>query len=198
MRKGYLPAAAVIILALITLAVAVVIYFNRELILKSKENQPAPPSANQQSPQVSPKLSPTPDETANWKTYNGKYFSFKYPPNWTDNTGPAKTYPVNLEVIGLRISQNAVFEASYENFSYEDGIKDLTGRKSNNLSIANRETTRFELAGEGEPLPTNYSIISFVVRGTNNTSYSIVFNGKRSEITDELISQILSTFQLLE
>ena len=88
-RRGYLPAAAIIILAAITLAVAFVIYFNRDLILKTKKDQ----SAQQAIVPPSPKLSPTPDasrgpngsaETANWKTYTSKShkFSVEFPENW--------------------------------------------------------------------------------------------------------------------
>lgn len=85
-RRGYFSPPVVIILALITLAVAAVIYFNRGLILKSK-NQQAQPVLTSPSPTSSPDLSSgtsvKEDETANWKTYtdNGFKFEIKYPNN---------------------------------------------------------------------------------------------------------------------
>ena len=142
-----------------------------------------------------------PDPTANWKIYRGKYFSFKHPQDWTDNTGPAANYPDNLEVIGLRISPNAVFQTSYKNYGYEKNVQDFlvdSDRKSSKLTVSSREATRFEVTGSGEPLPSGFSIISFVVKGTGDTSYSIVFNGDRKDITEELINQILSTFKFLD
>ena len=54
------------------------------------------------------------------------------------------------------------------------------------------------MAGNGDVLPLSSSIISFVVKGTGDTSYYIVFNGDRKDITDELINQILSTFKFLD
>jgi len=162
--------------------------------LGQKQIQPAP----QPTPTPVVVATPTPDPTANWETYRGKHFSFKHPRDWTDNTGPAVNYPDNLEVIGLRISPNAVFEASYKNYSYEKNVQGLAHRKSSKLTISSREATRFEVTGSGEPLPSGFSIISFVVKGTGNTSYSIDFNGDRKNITEELINQILSTFKFLD
>lgn len=140
------------------------------------------------------------DETADWQTYNGMYFSFKYPLAWMEETGLAFEYPENLEVIGLRISPNAVFEASYKNYSYENNIQRLTNTKRSveKIIVTGREATRFESVGSGETLPIGFSIISVIVKDSENTSYEMVFNGDRSDITDQLINQILSTFRFIE
>ncbi|EKD57318.1 MAG: hypothetical protein ACD_57C00345G0005 [uncultured bacterium] len=75
-----------IILALITLGVALTLYFNTTL-LKNIKNKSTPSS----EPSVQAQPSPISDagrepngsaETANWKIYENKYFVFKYPPNW--------------------------------------------------------------------------------------------------------------------
>lgn len=81
MRKGYLTAPVIIILALITLAVAFVVYFNTNLIKQAK-NQPELQSQTQTKPSTAPSTSPAADEITNWKTYEGKYAIFKYPPDW--------------------------------------------------------------------------------------------------------------------
>lgn len=140
------------------------------------------------------------DETADWQTYSGNYFSFKHPYDWSNNTGPASSYPDNLEVIGLRISPNAVFEASYKNNSYESYIQNYidNGRQGEKLTVAGKRATKFELAGTGETLPVGFSIISIVVEGSEDTSYVIVFDGDGKDVTEELINQILSTFRFIE
>jgi len=139
-------------------------------------------------------------ETANWKTYKGKYFSFKYPASWTEETGPASSYPENLEAIGLRIGI-AVFEADYKNYSYEEKLQNFKGnnpQKIKELKVAGREATKFEYIGQGDVLPSDYSVISVLVKGSNDKSFLIGFNGPRKDITDELIDQILSTFRFID
>lgn len=133
-------------------------------------------------------------DTSSWRTYSGKYFTFKYPSTWTDNTGPASNYPENLEAIGLRIGI-AVFEADFKNYSYEKGLEMNKDRKSQSLIVDGKEATKFEYIGQGDVLPEDYSIISVVVKGLDEKSYLIGFNGPRKDITDELINQILSTFK---
>lgn len=136
------------------------------------------------------------NEATNWKTYNGKYFSFNYPYSWSDNTNHySSNNPNILEEVGLRISPNAVLEVSYINDSYEEQTQSLVGRKSSSLKILDREAMRFELEGSGHPLPKGFSIISFVVKGQKDTSYSIVFNGDKKDITEELIGDILNSFK---
>lgn len=83
-RKGYLAPPVVIILALITLAVAATLLFQAKFFSVGKNPSPTPQPAAispQPTPKISPQPTPTTDETANWKTYtNTKYkFSFKYP-----------------------------------------------------------------------------------------------------------------------
>jgi len=141
-----------------------------------------------------------PGEVEDWQTYNGVYFSFKYPPDWMEETDLTPEYSENLEIIRLRISPNAVLVVSYKNYSYENNIQRLTNTKRSveKIIVTGREATRFELAGSGETLPVGFSIISVLVKGSENTSYEIVFNGDRSDITDQLINQTLSTFRFIE
>ncbi|PIP88301.1 hypothetical protein COW80_01090 [Candidatus Beckwithbacteria bacterium CG22_combo_CG10-13_8_21_14_all_01_47_9] len=177
----------IILTALSILTSSCLFYQNQNLQKKISQLsiQPSP------SPTSFPET-PSADPTTDWKLYQGKYFSFKHPQNWTNNTSN------NLEVIGLRISPNALFETSYKNYSYEKGVQSFADRKSSKLTISNKEATRFEMTGSGDILPRNSSIISFVVKGIGDTSYSIVFNGDQKDITEQLINQILSTFQFLD
>ncbi|MBI2028117.1 MAG: hypothetical protein HYT07_00775 [Candidatus Levybacteria bacterium] len=166
----------------------------QEVFMQSEKMQEESNLLIERTPTPTPLAIPTvdPSVTANWKTYSGKYFSFKYPSTWIEQAGPKD----GEEDIGFRISPNAVFGASYYiNESYEQGIRDFEDRKSSKLKIDAREATRFELTDAPSVLPSGYSIISFVVKGLGNTSYSIGFNGDRKDIEDQLITQILSTFQ---
>lgn len=76
MRRGYFTPPVLIILAIIIFAVAILIAINTDLVKRLKK---APPPTSSPSP-ITQQSSPTPDETANWKTFiNTEYgFSFRY------------------------------------------------------------------------------------------------------------------------
>ena len=180
-----------IIAAILLLLVAggIAAYF---LVFKNQTAQPSPLGSPEPTAEAA-------DPTADWKTYEGKYFTFKYPSSWNYDTNAYSVDPDNLEVINLRISPNAVFETSYKNRDYDEFLKGLADRKSTKLIVASRDSAKFEVDSNGnEPLPAGFSIISIVVKGPANTSYLINFNGDKKEITDELVDQILSTFRFID
>jgi len=185
-KKGYFSPPVVIILALITLTVAVVIYFNRGLILKSKENQPAPPSANQQSPQVSPKLSPTPDETADWEVYrNDKYkFKFSYPEAWQlIETADEEVFGVHLEKEGISI--HFIVNAP--------GIG-LSGAKFESIKVDKVNSSKASIIVDNQ-------VVSIYVFPENKNVGIILDSIGPTQITQDSIKdfdQILSTFKFLE
>jgi len=78
-RQGYLTPPVLIILALITLFVAITLYINA-YFAKSAKNKTLPSP----SPTVQKQSSPTLDESANWKVYSNKKvgYTFKYPTGW--------------------------------------------------------------------------------------------------------------------
>ncbi len=159
-------------------------------------------SQTSQTPQPTPSPSSTVDETANWKTYSGRYFSFKYPTTWstaisTTDQSDIGGYSQVLEITNSRISPNAVFEVTYRNYSYAENVQQHADWKAEKLTVGGKEATRFQTDGSGETLPKGYSVITVVIKGSDNTSYSIIFNGDRKDITDSLIDQILSTFKFI-
>ncbi|OGH12068.1 MAG: hypothetical protein A2857_00950 [Candidatus Levybacteria bacterium RIFCSPHIGHO2_01_FULL_36_15] len=164
-------------------------------------------TVNQQK-QTANKVSPTPDlnreptgstTTANWKTYNGDTFSFKYPSKWIEETSSLeKSDSNNIEVIGLRIN-TSVFGVRYKNISFEKSISSNSNIKYKPIIIGGNEAFFYEVKGDTNgPLPEGYSIITIIVKGVRDTSYSIFFNGDRKEFPDSLIDQILSTFKFLD
>lgn len=144
-------------------------------------------------------VSPVPNgtgATANWKTFSGKTFLFKYPPSWADDTGSIN--PENIELISLRISPSAVFEATYKNSSYSKGLESFAGRKSQTMTVGGREAMQFETIGSMGVLPPGYAIVTVMIKGSDETSYLITFNGDRRDIAGSLVNQILSTFQFID
>src|SRR3990167_9737522 len=88
MRRGYFTPPVLIILAIIIFAVAIVIAINADFVKRLK-NEPSPtPSPTTQ------RSSPTPAETANWKTYTNTKFNYStmYPPNWTYKESGGTTF----------------------------------------------------------------------------------------------------------
>src|SRR3989344_4760645 len=96
MRRGYLTPPVMIILALITLGVALTLYFNTNLLknIKNKSTPSSEPSVQDQPSPISDAVREPNDsaETANWKTYTNTQlgFSIKYPSSWFvyDNETP--------------------------------------------------------------------------------------------------------------
>lgn len=63
----------------------------------------------QNTPQAVAKPTPTPDPTANWKTYSGSIFSLKYPANWFLSPGAQSVTLSDVQTPGdipLKISPN--------------------------------------------------------------------------------------------
>lgn len=142
------------------------------------------------------------DGINDWKSYEGKYFSFNYPQTWiTDepvvDQSEALGYSKVIEAVQSRISPNSVFEVVYRGYSYEENVKQFDDRKAQKLTVNGTEATKFIVDGGGHPLPQGYSIITIIVKGSNDSSYAINFNGDRKDIPDSLINQILSTFKFL-
>jgi len=144
-------------------------------------------------------LRPSPsDEITNWKIYQGKYFSFKYPDHWTENTSPETLRSkLTLETKGLRIGVS-VFDVDYFDQAYNLALQDFKHRESIEISVQGKKATKFITKGIGDPLPVDYSIITIVVESIPGRNYQINFNGPNKEITNELINQILSTFKFLD
>lgn len=136
--------------------------------------------------------------------YEGLYFSFQYPNTWKDESTVGLSSNT-LEQVDLRIIPlgRAVFGASYKSYDYQQGVKIATNdprvnEKSQVLTVGGREATRIDTPGGQYPddaLGAGQSIVEFIVKGGNGSSYQIVFNGTTSDIPESLISQVLSTLK---
>lgn len=77
-KKDHALTIILSVLLIIATAIATLLYFQNQKLVKEL-------ASYQTQPTIAPSPIPTPDATANWKTYTdpkGKY-SFKYPPDWT-------------------------------------------------------------------------------------------------------------------
>lgn len=79
-QNGFYQPIAILILAAITLSVAIIFYLNSNVLFKNQEN--VQPSAASPSPLVAPSTSTS--EPIQWKTYRNEEakFQIKYPPTW--------------------------------------------------------------------------------------------------------------------
>ena len=139
------------------------------------------------------------DETANWKTYTGKDFIFKYPSNWMadnnqiydpstmfkgGNGGNAVMYKRQLWFTEVPSKQTV---DKYVNQYYGN----QTGFKTNDITVNNVHGKSFyNPKGEG----TFGWYVAF-----SNGSNIFLFGPAIQDLTqDELFNQILSTFKFLE
>jgi len=192
-RRGYLPAAAIIILAAITLAVAFVIYFNRDLILKTKKDQ----QAQQTTVTPSPKPSPASDETvytdegtANWKTYRNEEhgFEFNYPEKYFSHPSDSK------DVLLLKSDKDAqTWDIRISWYVWNSGVKsinELTNLKNSALfKIGSEDALKLSTGKESKQV--GYIFIH------NGKEYDFEVNTVSLKIMDD-IDQIISTFQFTD
>ena len=113
-RKGYFSPPVIIILALITFAVALTLFLNADLVNNSKNKDLQNTSPHSSPPTVINKPSPTPGELANssskasatedWKTYTNEDYTYNLliPSNWTVSTYNSKTEIEIKDVNNLR------------------------------------------------------------------------------------------------
>lgn len=168
----------VVILVAIS-AVGYLAYKNGQLKLTSSQKQ------------VSPTLTTSMDEAADWKTYVGKYLSFKYPPHWSIETkrykcnyleeviirGTTDIYEFKVEVVGL----NYVTEASFPPQNWSE----------TSVNLASRKGARYEFINEVGRL-----FITIALIDDNNVNYVITLNIVDAENAKPLINKVLSTFIL--
>ena len=205
-RRGYFAPPVVIILALITFGVALVIFFNRELILKSKSNQLAPAPVTQQRPKVSPNPSPA-DETANWKLYTDDNlgFSIKYPTEISIRRtlseggvefGKAK----DLQKDFRQVNMLAVYKRGEPGNDPETAFRSSEcpkpcSEKTQKVSINN--ATGIKTLGPGYPFEHNYYLAN-----QNKTSKVVrLFLFKNNLDTDmdtKVFEKMIATFHFLD
>ena len=185
-RKGYLAPPVIIVLALITLAVAATLLFQAKFFSAGKTPSPSP--AAQPSPIASP--STTPDEIANWKTYTNVFYGYKLsypstaiiseemkPLGWTGK--PEQVTTLNFKDGSLEITGNM-------------GGRGVTSIKSSEIVIDNVPTIKF--------YETEISGVIRAVKSPKNDEIYFIFTlpSQNSERVNKILDQILSTFQFLD
>lgn len=167
------------------------------LILKSQT-----PS---QTPVISPSLlieaTPTPDLTANWKTFQNKYIIFKYPSTW--KLEPSNDYLTTFRSTNKKAGGDYTPGAGWINFSLtnepiEKLIKSIPGVDKKDSTVINGyQVTR--LSGYSGIAGSVYFVTVFLQKNGNMASFSLSTQDTDLEklLTSEF-DQILFTFKFLE
>lgn len=188
MRRGYFTPPVLIILAVIIFAVAILIALNTDLVKRLKNEPPSPPvsSPTLSSPPTTQQSSPTPDETANWKTYTNQEwgYSIQYPNDWEakEYIKPNHSFEVSKgeDFVGVFVNYEEVSCGSAKAQLETVKISEYNGEK---ISCLNDKTGQLE-----------NTMLFF--RNINNNSYLVI--GDLNYQKSSLVPKILSTFKFIE
>jgi hypothetical protein len=149
--------------------------------------------------------SPTPNPMAEWKTYNGNVYTFKYPSGYTIKSDGGGTVVTVSDAAGVFLSIFSLETPTYDNFiNCTDTLK--AGCMVNfqpqtdlitNITVDGRGAKSFYFTGlEGD---TSYTHKVEVVESPTTAIQAIIGNtelGKtEAEVKDNIFNQILSTFK---
>jgi hypothetical protein len=204
-----------ILIGIIGLLVYQKYFVNKNIVVVNDKITPSQtPIINTTTP--SPIPTTTPDPTVNWKTYNGKYFSFRYPKNWYYQLYPYSTETVflddhNFEILyqtefitPIFISFNEVEDATtHEKYLLETNIETSAARmmqefdeqtlKKINLTIDNKPAIQISgILKPERPLEGSFFKRTFIQTGKNVLQVTL----SKKEFED-IYDQILSTFKFL-
>lgn len=208
-QKGFMT-AFILIGILITAVIAGGVYY-----LKIQRSTTSTPSSIMNPQTMQP--TPTTDETADWKTFKGKAFEFKYPSNgevvtesssttyisYEEGTKPYWTFTVNLadnpshlttkqvvdkKIAGLRNNKNAPWAKSQAD-QMQQSMKDYT----------NGQIIGIKLQSFDEGYPQEFGD---VVQATESTIYTFhVGDGSGGGVggnEERLLDKILATFEFVK
>lgn len=191
---------------LIYLFIAVLIY-GGIYYLAAQQKKSSPYSTNYPSPTIS-QPSPTPDETANWKTYeNTKYgYQLKYPPTWQlqDNSDSDNNYisfyppQVNLALndpgvpsIDLQVTSRPLSSYPTENLT-QGGIPMITDWKT--VSVNGINGIYYQVH---QCAPQCYATTALPINQQKTIGLSISTVAQDQGYTN-IYNQILSTFKFAQ
>lgn len=199
-KKLPLIGVVFILLALVLGGVFAANYFG---LLKFNKTQPTATIAS--TPTA------TPDETANWKTYTGESFSFKYPPYLNEKPYAEGSFGgiflVSADDYEAKVQKNIMIKTLYvpdQNAqTYAEEMREKDGPDADpssiteiiKLSIGEKEAYQYEVSFMGRALVT---IIPVNKTDVLRMVGYFPFGDKNTESDRELLNQILSTFKLTE
>ncbi len=185
---------------------------------KPKESTPTTTKTSTSSANPAPQTSPpaTKDETADWKTYEGKLvnLSLKYPSNWTvseddkgvyvgeykEGTGYISQSNQEPEIILqdsannriLKVIRRGSFIGSYSEPKEVDVIVSGISSKKSYWILIN-------LSENGSKPTTSVPTYSTIQLSVNGTSFLIYGEWKEKDTeADKILDQIVSTFKFLD
>jgi len=200
-RKGSIIIILTIALAVVIGVVGVLGY--QKFLAKPKTSETAnqPVNSTFEETKASPVQSGS-SETANWKTYTGKYFSIKYPPDFSIQSVPPVTspeYPEVLDTLTLR-NKNGFIAISaaknYQNLTISNALGKGPHSRYGDEFIQGKQISVFTIDG------TEAKGINDLPIGASGNSSDLVFikADKIYEVVSEppqvnTVTSILNTFK---
>ncbi len=136
------------------------------------------------------------DETANWKTYTGSGYTFKYPASFEDKSG-VLTYFSSTVKTGPG-GGVAYLESGTSNTTLNDTLKSTTGiKKQENIILNGIQSVR----ATGYTGIAGAVYFNRVLIERDNKTFLITLSTPDQDVIGEVLpifNQILSTFQFLE
>lgn len=205
-RSGFYHPISILILALITLTVALAIFVNSGFFANKNVPTPASPTPLL-SPKPSPKSSPT-DATANWKTYTHTKdgYQINYPKSWIISLDPSG----NLDIAspdykkgpgkmtdGIEVIAGTTIRINKLTFSGNSTLEQLADGVPGSVLGKKEITINNQLAIATDFTYGATSLTQVTVLGKGNAYFSIVRMYPPSQKNDfgGVFDQILSTFQ---
>lgn len=199
-KKSKLPMTIVVAIIFIILFVgtAAGFYVFKPQIMKLV-SKPSPTVIPNSFRDPSPTPPPVGGPTANWKTYEGKGFSFKYPTEFANEKCPKGAFSTSLCTDGLDKSIEPIFY--YIDFQNESVLPQIKGLKIN----YKEETINGVSVLRTNDLPSRSGAETVYFKNPNGDYVSVLFTpyDKQNSFPQQekyynLFGQILSTFKFIK
>jgi hypothetical protein len=206
---------SLVVLEVVTVLIAV--YFAYQFSqLKKQAVVPQPtssPISTSELPTISPTatgiVSPTPNETASWKTYTEAQYgvSFKYQPSQVVNRNEYNsTYGGKEIVLSTKYNGNGFdwfIEENKNGVSFDTYLKDWTSQQGftsyTDKTIGGISGKLAEIAGYTGQLDADYAHLEFYMIGNNNNLYRLRLYTNKTTATDsdrQLFNTILGSIEV--
>ncbi len=197
--KPNLLVISLVIVEIITLLVTGYFAYQVTLLKKELAIQPSPtptfqPAVTEVPSISSPKPSSTPDETANWKTYNETQYgvSFKYQPSQVVNKNEYNsTYGGKEIVLSTKYNGNGFdwfIEENKNGVSFDTYLKDWTSQQGftsfTDKTVSGISGKLAEIAGYTGQLDADNAHLEFYAMGKNNYLYRLRLYTNKMTITN--------------
>jgi len=178
--------AVIVLVTVMIIGFGLGITYQETIDLLKKQNNHLPVAA------LSKPTTPTPEDTANWKTYMFGKVSFKYPPNYIVKTNGALGPPVNIADLRDANISMSIDISEKSNTEYNDFINSYI--PSTAFSNIKKELIQngILITADGPGYPKKALWVLAFLRKNNTTIY---IGNTGYDVPKNIFDQILSTFR---